>query len=391
MTPTATVTARSVPRVPPRQPSLTGILAIAVLWLPICSFYGCHYTSCEEAFPGLSVPPMARPSDGQPHHSYRTIPTDQTLYPYNHASSIVALPDGSVLVAWGAGSRELGEDTVILGACLRPGKGDWPHPQIWADKPDFADANPVLFLDDSGSLRLFHVEMFGDTFCLGNVVEQITVDQGTTWSKPSVTLGATCVMVRNRPIITRTGRWILPAYVQGIYQAQFWLSDDRGHSWIATEPLLTFPNNLQPAVVELRDGALFALMRTDGNGSFTWQARSQDGGQTWELCRRVGLRNPNSGLDLLRLADDRLVLAYNDSERERYPLVVCLSADDGLTWSPPRIIHPGPVRAAYPSLTEGPDGLIHLSYSHDLHHIEHVTINAAWILDQELRGDGNGS
>jgi len=319
------------------------------------------------------------------------IPTDPQRFPYNHVSTVLSLPDGTLLVAWGAGSRELGQDTVILGSRLAPQAKAWTAAEVWADRPSFADANPVLFLAEDGRLRLLHVEMFGDTFCLGKVVQQTSDNAGLTWSSPVVVLDTTCVMVRNRPIQTRTGRWILPAYTQAIYQSQFFLRDHSTESWVATPPLLTFPNNLQPAVVETTSGSLLALLRTAGDGGSTWEARSSDGGQSWTLCLRNGLRNPNSGLDLLRLADGRLVLAYNDSDQNRYPLVVCLSDDDGRNWSRPRVVDPGPGAAAYPSLDQAPDGRIHLTYSQDLTFIQHVTMNAAWILATEDAASGNGA
>ncbi len=363
------------------------LAAVATAVLPLLCCVACDLvhplTTCGYPFSGPSAPPSPLPHDGGPLFKALAIPTDSGRFPYNHASTVLALPDGTLLVAWGAGSRELGQDTVILGSRLAPQAVAWTPPEIWADRPGFADANPVLFIGADGRLRLLHVEMFGDTFCLGRVVQQTTDNVGVTWSSPVVAIDAACVMVRNRPIQTRSGRWILPAYTQAVYQSQFFLSDHGGESWVATPPLLTFPNNLQPAVVETADGSLLALLRTDGDGCSTWEARSSDGGQSWTMCLRKGIRNPNSGLDLLRLLDGRLVFAYNDSERDRYPLVVCLSDDDGQTWTRPRVVDPGPHAAAYPSLHQAPDGAIHLTYSHDLQFIQHVTINAAWILATE--------
>ncbi|MBN2562424.1 MAG: exo-alpha-sialidase [Phycisphaerae bacterium] len=339
--------------------------------------------SLPESVPFNAPPTESRapgaPSDEAPHFVTARIPTERSRFPYNHAASIVELPNGDLLTAWGAGSRELGPDTVILVSRRGVGEISWSEPVVAADKPDFADANPVLFVDDAGTVHLFHVEMFGDAFCLGTVVVQTSTDNGRSWSACRRALDAVCVMVRNKPIITRTGRWILPGYVQGIYQSQFWISSDGGSTWRGTAPLFSLPNNLQPAVVELGDGSLFALTRTAAGGGFIWQARSADGGETWALCKRLDLANPDSAIDMLRLADGRLVLVYNNSTTERTPLVATISTDEGKTWSPAKIIEAGPPQLSYPSITQSRNGNIHVVYSCRLEHIQHAEFNLAWL------------
>jgi predicted neuraminidase len=237
----------------------------------------------------------------------------------------------------------------------------------------------VLFTPSPSQVFLYHVEMFGATFCQGSVVVQSSVDDGHSWSAPRLSLDAACIMVRNQPIVTTAGRWILPAYIQSIYQSQFWLSDDEGATWRPAAPLFSLPNNLQPAVAELCDGSLLALMRT-AEGGPTWQGRSGDGGETWSLCPHPDLPNPNSGIDLLRLAGGELILAYNHSTAERTPLVVRLSLDEGESWLPPKVVEEGDPQLSYPGLTQSADGLIHLVYTHRLENIQHAEFNLAWVL-----------
>lgn len=320
----------------------------------------------------------------RPQFKTESIPTDRALYPYNHAASLVELPDGELLVAWGAGSRELASDTVILLSRLSPDSKEWSKPVVVSDRPDKADANPVLFVDKKKKLWLFHVEMFGPTFCLGKVVVQTSADAGHTWTPARPALKAMCVMVRNKPIITRSGRWVLPGYVEGVYQSQFWLSDDHGASWTATPPLLTTrDNNLQPTVVELKDGTLLSLMRSGGEAHQTWEGRSSDGGKTWSLKQRPDLPNPGSGIDMTRLSTGELVLAYNPNPDDRRPLSVAWSDDEGRSWSPPRNITDDPVKVSYPSIIQSRDGLIHVAYSHQLDHIEHAFFNRAWLREKK--------
>lgn len=349
-------------------------------------------TSCEQAPPCSVTLSQSAGDDGRgngadatvveaPRFVRSIIPTDPTRYPYNHVASIVELSNGDLLIVWGAGSRELGEDTVIVSSRRRNGESTWSPPVVVADRPGFADANPVLFLDDRGFLRLYYVEMFGDTFCLGTVKQRVSEDQGRTWSEPETSLEAVCVMVRNKPIITVRGRWVLPAYIQGVYASQFWISDDDGASWQPTLPILKYPSTtLQPAVVELEDGTLFSLMRRSGEGGFMWEGRSRDCGLTWTVRPREDLPNPDSGVDVIRLASGELVTAYNDSPSNRTTLAVTVSRDDGETWSMPKSIEAGDGEFSYPCLIQATDGTIHVAYTHRRTAIAHAEFNPAWLL-----------
>jgi predicted neuraminidase len=224
--------------------------------------------------------------------------------------------------------------------------------------------------------------MFGDTFCEGRVLARTSEDAGLSWTSDHPVFDATCVMIRNRPIVLRGGRWLMPAYVEAFYASQFWASDDGGNTWMSGQPMVTLPNNnLQPAVVELADGSLLSLMRADGPDRSTWEGRSHDCGRTWSLQPRPDLPNPDSGLDLLRLSTGELVVAYNPSADQRRPLAVAFSTDDGHTWSAPRLIAEGPPQLSYPSFAAGPDGTIHVVYSDRLTAIGHVAFNRAWLYE----------
>lgn len=308
----------------------------------------------------------------------RPIPTDPARYPYNHAASIVQAPNGDLLVAWGAGSRELGSDTLIL-LSRRASDGEWTDPLIVADKPDFADANPVLFVDDAAVIRLMYVEMFGDSFCLGKTQSKTSVDNGLTWSDAAPLLDAFCTMLRGRPIITADGLWLLPAYDQALYQSQFWTSQDRGATWHPGPKLFTIPANLQPAVVQLADASLFALMRNGSNSGQMLDARADACANNWTVQTRQDLPNPNSGIELIRLDNGDLVAIYNDSRTDRTPLVAALSSDGGHTWTRPRPIAEGLPQVSYPSAIQDSSGTIHVVFSYHLERIEHAAFNRAWL------------
>ncbi len=301
-------------------------------------------------------------------------------YPYNHTASIVETPNGDLLVAWGAGSYELAPDTQIVVSRRSEGNQEWSSPATLADKPGFADANCVLFLDDNGTLHLYYVELFGDNFCLSRTMQMDSPDGGVTWTAPRPLLDAVCILLRNRPIITAGGTWIIPAYEQAVYQSQFWRSSDRGATWQATGKLFSVPLNLQPAVVQLADGSLFTLLRNGSNSGTMLDARGDACGIGWTVRERGDLPNPNSGVELIRLWTGELLAIYNDSATLRTPLVAALSTNGGESWSSPKIIAGGPPQLSYPSAIQTADGRIHVVYSANLTHIEHVTFTRAWLL-----------
>ena len=61
--------------------------------------------------------------------------------------------------------------------------------------------------------------------------------------------------------------------------------------------------NIQPAVLERKDGSLVAYMRENGPLNKIRVCESQDQGLTWGKVGTIDLPNPGSGLDAVRLAN----------------------------------------------------------------------------------------
>ena len=90
--------------------------------------------------------------------------------------------------------------------------------------------------------------------------------------------------------------------------------------------------NIQPAVLERKDGSLVAYMRENGSLDKIRVCESKDEGLTWGPVGALDLPNPGSGLDAVRLANGHWVLIYNDTTKGRNSLAVSLSEDEGKTW-----------------------------------------------------------
>lgn len=311
-----------------------------------------------------------------------------------HGSTIAELTNGDLLAAWYEGSYETATDVVIAGARRPFGAPAWDAVEVLAQTPGHSEGNPVLFVTPDGILWLFYATMYGPTWDMCRLRYRTSHDNGQTWSAAVVLREQLGWLYRNKPIVLRSGRIVLPIYDEANLHSLMLLSDDNGKTWRPSERILSNPANIHPTVVERSDGSLLCYARYFASGlghiaigkGHIWQSTSLDRGETWSAPTLTTLRNPNSGIDLLKTQSGRLVLAFNDSYDQRTPLNLALSEDDGETWPHRAIVESAPGSYAYPWLIQTQDDLIHLTYSDNYETMTHVVINEDWI----RRGGKNG-
>lgn len=355
---------------------------------------------------------------------------------HNHAPGIVELPDGQLLVSWYRGSGERkADDVAVLGARRPAGGGAWSEPFVLADNPGFPDCNTCLFLD-GGTLWLFWPIILDNQWGSALTNYRTSRDflapgpprwdwQGVVWLKPDDfsararelaaarlagmpepdraraeeyfrrldgALGDVLArrlgwQPRSKPTRTSAGRLVLPLYSDTYSFSLMALSDDDGRTWRASAPLIGF-GNIQPAVLERRDGTLVAYMRENGTLERVRVAESSDGGETWGDVGVADLPNPGSGLDGVRLAGGAWILVHNDTTEGRSSLAVSLSDDEGRTWPVIRHLERGGEGSFhYPAVIQGADGTIHAVYSYFVpggKSMKHAAFDEAWI----RAGDG---
>ena len=177
---------------------------------------------------------------------------------------------------------------------------------------------------------------------------------------------------RNKPTILDDSRIVLPLYSDGFDFSLMAITDDLGRSWKFSEPLAA-PGNIQPAVLQKRNGVLVAYMRDNGPPPKRLHiSESSDRGVSWSPVRDSILPNPGAGADAVRLRNGNWVIVYNDSEKGRRSLAVSLSTDEGRTWPFTRHLEQDSrdqsvaTRSHYPAVVEGSDGILHVVYS--FHH-----------------------
>ena len=300
--------------------------------------------------------------------------------PFTHGSSVLALPNNELLAVWYAGSRELGDDTAIYISRYNPQTGLWQESQVIANSPT-ADGNPVLFWPNCRQIALFWVSARNDTWWQNRWYCRFSDDLGHTWSAPQLIRQSPGKMIRNKPIVTRDGNFLVPAYEQAAFRSCFFVMSAQSRQWsfIIQMPLTMM--NIQPAVVETSDGTLVAFFRTD-KGSNILRSVSTDGGQSWSKLQPTILPNSNSAIDAMYLPQtDEKLLAFNNSLQYRTKLTLAISDDLGVTWRASRQVSHDDRQWYYPSLTQSPDGLIHLTYSIYRRAIGHFICIYQWITE----------
>ncbi|MBL7092850.1 exo-alpha-sialidase [candidate division KSB1 bacterium] len=317
---------------------------------------------------------------------------------FSHGSTIVELTDGTLFCTWYAGSREKGDDVAIVGSWLKKGSKTWSKAEVIIDMPGKSEGNPVLFLDRKGLLWLFYQTMYGSgegrtkpgtgwTTCK---VKAITSKNGgRTWSKERILIDEFGYLTRNKPLQLDNGSILLPIHDERNWSSRILISKNDGVTWEMSEPIdcgLGFHDgNIEPALLEKKDGSILCYMRTGFKNFKTWKSISTDGGYHWSQPVEIEVPNTNAALDLLRLSSGNVVLALNPIPGgDRRKLSLWLSTDDAESWTINRTISFESKYSSYPALIQTKDGLIQLTCSRPNGGIKHFTINEDWIFQDAL-------
>ncbi len=264
---------------------------------------------------------------------------DDRPFPECHASTVVRLNDGNFLVAWFGGTEEKDPDVGIWVSKGNP--GNWSTPVEVAKIREDAHWNPVLQVAEDGKVILYF--KVGKEIPTWETWVQTSEDGGVTWSiakelVPGDKGGRG--PVKDKLIVLSDGTWLAGSS----NEEEGWRvfvdrSEDQGKTWTKSDYFsidttqIKGKGAIQPTVWESEPGKVHMLVRTTG-GKIA-RSDSEDNGKTWSTIEPISLPNPNSGVDLAKLADGSLVLAYNPDDQDwgsRSPLSLTMSHDNGATW-----------------------------------------------------------
>jgi len=315
-------------------------------------------------------------------------------FPSCHASTIVELRNGDLLVAWFGGTDE-GEPDVAIWGARRTG-GHWSAPAQLVREPETPAWNPVLFYSRDGRLWLYY--KFGTSPSTWTAGRMWSADHGQTWSEPEHLPAGLYGPIKDKPLVLDDGTIVSGTSVESYRSWAVWIerSSDDGKSWTKFGPI-TVPLDsagavapaqvpaqvqgssewkhtrgiIQPAIVSMGGGRLRLFARSTSNIGAICVADSWDRGVTWTPARPIDLPNPNSGIDAVGLQDGRIVLVYNNTTSGRTPLNLALSKD-GEHFQMFSVLESQPGEYSYPAIIQGRDGDLHITYTWNRTRIRYV-------------------
>jgi hypothetical protein len=176
----------------------------------------------------------------------------------------------------------------------------------------------------------------------------------------------------NKPVVLSTGEWALPV-VHAMEPLAAWagfdpkqvfgaaISTDEGKTWNLHGAVRTAKAGLENMIVELKDGRLWMLIRTE---KVLWESHSSDKGRTWSEGKPTSIATPHSRFFIRRLASGNLLLVNHYKFTGRSHLTAQLSTDDGATWNDGLLLDERS-GVSYPDGVQEKDGLIWITYDRD--------------------------
>lgn len=183
-----------------------------------------------------------------------------------------------------------------------------------------------------------------------NVWMRFSDDQGWSFGPPEqVTKGSGYhVMNNDRVVQLLSGRIVCPiAWTSDVQTANHFVStcyfsDDGGLTWTRSNGEVDLPARgaMEPEVIELQDGRLLMLIRTQLG--HIYRAYSPDQGDTWTKPESTGVPSPEAPCTVRRIpSTGDLLLIWNPEPAPgsshggpRTPLAAAISRDEGKTWTP---------------------------------------------------------
>lgn len=336
-------------------------------------------------------------------------PDDGTLfYKHNHQPAITWCDNGDLLAIWYTTTDENGREMRVVGSRLRQGSSEWEPASDFFKVPDRnMTGSSLLRMNDGSLLHMNGVANSGDWKYL-SMAQRISRDNGATWSDPVfVTKGhAEGRQVISGPIVLSDGSIVqlCDGGAEGYKGSVFYVTHDACKTWECfwdgtpgnaqkVDQPGTVILGIHAGIVQLKDGSLMCLGRSNDIGGKMPQSVSTDGGKTWTYS--ASIFDPiGSGQRavLMRLNEGPIMMATFGAKG----MQVCVSEDEGKNWSKPRLMTDGKTRTldggahtgvftmsadqaepkGYFAATQTPDGTIHLISSRI-----HYRFNLAWIVE----------
>lgn len=361
------------------------------------------------------------------------------FFSHNHCPSITWCDNGDLLAIWFSTESEKDRGMVILGSRLRPGSTQWEPASLFFKAPDRNMTGSALFNDRNGTLYHFNGLDVAYHWRHLAMTLRTSTDNGSTWSSPRLISPEHGFrnQVISGTLMTSDGTLVqaCDAGSGGSDGTAIHISRDKGKTW--TDPAIPQMQGPEPeyeagesgyniagihaGVVELKNGDLMALGRSNNINGYMPRSLSEDMGKTWTYsASEFPPISSGQRLVLMRLDEGPLLfVSFTDtrkSKEEGWPclkgmlmkdaggkehrmcgMYAALSFDEGKSWPIKKLITAGaPLRqlygggwtglftmdqthaepGGYLAATQTPDGVIHLISS-----AQHYRFNLAWLTE----------
>ena len=306
--------------------------------------------------------------------------THDTPHDCVFGAGLAKLVDGAVMSVYSAMNPygPMGS-TWIAYRITRDAGGSWSPAQRIVQHPECKACHPSVLVTRDGVIHVFYLGFKQHKWKDGNPTPE---DQSDVWTLQSHDGGKTWTHrqmifkgysgATNGAVETRGGHIVVPFshYVSnpGRLVGRTVVSSDGGKTWRLSDTLDIgragdHDGAVEPAVIELKDGRLWMLIRTT-RGQF-WQSFSADGGMTWSAAGKTSIAASSAPGHVARLSDGRLALVWNPRHTGRRELRLALSSDEGRSWGAPIVLARGK-QVTYPFVFERKPGEVWVGF-HDLH------------------------
>ncbi|WP_315850481.1 MULTISPECIES: exo-alpha-sialidase [Pirellulaceae] len=309
-------------------------------------------------------------------------------FPECHASTICQTNRGLV-ASWFGGTKE-GRDDVCIWVSYHDGSR-WSGPMKVADGVQhnglrYPCWNPVLYQSPGdGPLLLFFKVGPKPHSWWGEMM--VSYDGGKTFRERKRLPEGIDGPVRCKPILLKDGKTLLcgsSTEYDGwtIHFEKTVLTDGQPSGvWQRIGPINTKDefNAIQPTILQHQDGRLQVLCRT--KESVIVSSFSEDEGDTWSKLKPIDMPNPNSGIEVVTLADGRQLMIYNHlgsgkTGWGRRGLLNLAISDDGINWRKVAVLEQEEgAEFSYPAIIQTDDGMVHMTYTWKRQLIKHVVID----------------
>lgn len=381
---------------------------------------------------------VIKPHDSETHRFDAFLPSPCVQ---NHAANLAFLADGTLTCVWFGGTMEGMGDISIYMSRLLPGASTWSAPEKMSDDPAKSEQNPLMFTAPDGKVWLIFTSQTSGNQDGAVVKRRISADGGLTFGPVDILCDIPGTFVRQPIVVNGADAWLLPVFRCIGEPGQRWTGDvdtaavlvsrDAGKSWQMIDVPGSF-GAVHMNIVPQGDGAMVALFR-NRFATQILRSVSDDDGMTWSAPEPTLLPNNNSSIQATALSDGRIGVIYNhsnaltssdrrhslydeieaedgaalplpeavaatcsDAQRAvwgvpRAPMSLVFSMDGAKSFSTPLDLDTGDGYCltnnskdalnreySYPSIVEGPDGVLHIAYTYYRRAIKYVRLESGY-------------